>query len=169
MSILHLQKAQSKPQTSLYIQDSTKLFEIMAYCPFSREDRLGHWTTVTQLFCSWSLCKLCGQHRDLCSVLQRVVQMFTKELLGFVGRVFTPRVTSQDSRISVMLPTFSPWNCSFQTPALTSFKELALHEPKSLPPSSESHGRMCENSHTVMPQARLSSTVCWGTAQIHII
>lgn len=62
-----------------------------------------------------------------------MVQMCAKELLGFVGKVLTPRVTFQDSRISVMLQTFFPWNCSFQTLTLISLKELVLHDPKSSP------------------------------------
>lgn len=72
-------------------------------------------------------------------MLHHMAQMCTKEVVGFLGKVFTPRLNFQGSRISVwfhchVVDFFFPGNCSFQALILTFLKELALHEPKSLAP-----------------------------------
>jgi len=52
-----------------------------------------------------------------CSVLHCMVQACPKEFVGFVGKVLTPRVSFQGSRISVWfqcdVPDFFPWKLLF--------------------------------------------------------
>lgn len=139
MSILHLQKAQSKPQTSLYLQHSTK--PEGRWAPFwnhgilpSEQGHTGpHWHSssapgpaissgaspgiLAACFIAW--------HRHAPRSSLGLWERFSLLESFFKAAGFL-------SGFIVMLQTFFPGNCSFQTLTLTSLKELALHKPKSL-------------------------------------
>lgn len=104
-------------------------FGVVAYCPLSREDRLGHWTTLTQLFCSVPSTGILGMlHVHFSTWCRRVpgssLALWERFLLT---ESFCLSRQQSFCRVS-LLQTFFPGTCSFHTLTLTLLKNM----PKSL-------------------------------------